>query len=294
MRDPYAVLGVPRSATGDDVKKAYRRLAKRLHPDLNPGNRTIEQQFKEVTAAYELLSDAGKRTQYDRGDIDAGGSNRSRGPASNGFRGSSGARGRPRSAEQDGPSLDEVIAEFLGRGKRRESESAAAAADRPAQALRISFMEAALGGKRRVSLDDGRSVEVTIPPGIDSGQRLRLRGSEGDTFLEIAVDPHPLFTRKQRDVHSEVPVSLVEAVLGATITVPTIAGAVAVKVPQGSNTGSMLRLKGKGIVAPGVAGDHYVRLRVVLPDPPDPELAAFLESWAKSHAYNVRGGVEST
>jgi DnaJ-class molecular chaperone len=195
------------------------------------------------------------------------------------------------------------VAEFLGRGRggagRARPHGAAGQAKAQAEAaqtLRLSFLVAARGGKRRVSLAGGRSIDVTIPAGIESGQKLRLRhpgGSQGDVLLEIEVEPHAVFTRKERDIHVEVPVSLPEAVLGATITVPTIHGAVSLKVPPGSNSGALMRLRGKGIGGDGAAGDQYVKLRVMLPDPPDPELQSFLERWAKSHAYDVRGRLDA-
>jgi DnaJ-class molecular chaperone len=294
MRDPYAVLGVPRGASAEELKTAYRRLAKKLHPDLNPGNRAVEQQFKEVSAAYEFLADPQKRARFDRGEINADGS-----PRGFGFGAGGQARGwQHQAAGADAFSIDELFAEFMGRGKgsagRRGAQHAASPPpDEPAQRVRFSFIEAAKGGKRRVALADGRSVDVTVPPGVESGQKLRLRQPGGDLFLEIEVEPHPLFTRKDRDIHIEVPVSLPEAVLGATITVPTLDGAVSVKVPKGANSGALLRLRGKGIAgAGGSAGDQYVKLRVMLPDPPDPELAKFLERWARDHSYDVRDKFE--
>ena len=170
-------------------------------------------------------------------------------------------------------------------------------------ALRLGFVEAALGGKRRVALADGRAVEIAVPAGIDSGQTLRLKGQgsparrgvpAGDLYLDIEVEPHAFFQRKERDIHLELPVTLTEAVLGATVTVPTIHGSVAVKVPRGSNSGSTLRLKGKGIAeSEGKQGDQYVKLRVVLPDPPDQELTGFLERWGVKHPYHVRGKLGS-
>jgi DnaJ-class molecular chaperone len=291
MRDPYAVLGVPRDASAEELKAAYRRLAKRLHPDLNPGNRAMEQRFKEATAAYELLSDPAKRARFDRGEIDSDGGERMRGFR---YAGSGARRGRA-AADADGFSLDEVIAEFLGRGRRQGTEPPRPTASETAaaQSLRLSFVEAALGGRRRVALADGRTLEVTIPPGVETGQRLRLRSAGGDIYLDVEVEQHPFYTRKERDVHIEIPVTVVEAVLGATITVPTIHGAVSIKVPPGSNSGSLLRLKGKGIAAPAGAGDQYVKLKVVLPDPPDPELRGFLERWAQNHPYAVRGKLDA-
>ena len=282
MRDPYAVLGVARDTADDQLKRAYRKLAKRLHPDLNPGKRGIEQQFKEITAAYDFLSDPAKRARYDRGEIGPDGAERMQGfrrPAP------AGAGGSARAAVAGFGGLDDIIAEFLGRGGRRGPEA-------PAQKLKVSFLDAARGGKRRIALADGRALDVTIPAGIEAGQRLRLHGPAGDTYLEIEVEPHPLFTRKDRDIHIEVPVTLVEAVLGATITVPTIHGAVALKVPRGSNSGATLRLRGKGLPGTPNAGDQYVKLKVTLPDPPDPELVRFLEGWSADHAYDVRGKLD--
>jgi DnaJ-class molecular chaperone len=286
MRDPYAVLGVAKDASDDAIKKAYHKLAKKLHPDMNPGHRGKEQQFKEVSAAYDLLSDPAKRARFDRGEIDAGGAER-------GFR-PQGGRAHQR-AGAGGFSFDEIIAEILGRG-RRESEERVGDID---QRLRLPFVEAALGGKRRVALADGRTIEVAIPAGIDSGQTLRLRGQgppgprglpPADLYLEVEVEPHAFYQRKERDIQVELPVTLGEAVLGATVEVPTIHGPVAVKVPRGSNSGATLRLKGKGITGgQGKPGDQYVKLRVMLPDAPDAELTSFLERWCAKHPYAVRG-----
>jgi DnaJ-class molecular chaperone len=305
MRDPYTVLGVARSASDDEIKKAYRKLAKKLHPDLNPGKKAIEQQFKEITAAYDFLSDPQKRARYDRGEIGPDGAEKMQfrqpgGNFSGGFGGGPFGSARARAGAGAGQGnasaggggfgggLDDIIAEFLGRGARKPG-----GAEAPAQKLRIGFLEAARGGKHRVALSDGRAVAVTIPAGIEAGQKLRLKDPRaGEVFLEIEIEPHPLFTRKDRDIHVDIPVTLVEAVLGATITVPTIHGAVAVKVPRGSNSGATLRLKGKGIATNGTSGDQLVKLRVTLPDPPDPELVKFLERWSAGHAYEVRGKMD--
>ncbi len=295
MKDPYAVLGVARDASEDDIKKAYHRLAKKLHPDLNAGNQAHEQQFKEVTAAYDLLSDAGKRARYDRGEIDPSGAARH-----SGFR-QAGARAYRRASES-AFSFDDIITEILGRGRFGQGAAEEERLGDASQKLRVTFLEAARGAKRRLQLSDGRAIEIGIPAGIESGQTLRLRGQgaraprgvrPGDIYLEIEVEPHPLFERKNGDIHIEIPVSLPEAVLGATITVPTIHGPVALKVPRGANSGSPLRLKGKGIHAAAGQGDQYVKLRVVLPDPPDAELSSFLERWGAKHPYDVRGKLET-
>jgi DnaJ-class molecular chaperone len=293
MRDPYAVLGVARDASEDDIKKAYRRLAKKLHPDLSPGNRANEQQFKEVTAAYDLLSDAAKRARFDRGEVDGAGGDR----GAAGFR-TDGARAYRRAAGT-GFSFEEIIAELLGRGRDAGPAGGAETESGPAQKLHLGFVEAALGGKRRITLAGGREVEITVPAGIATGQTLRLRQgrlrgwASDEILLEVAVEPHPHFRRKGNDIHIELPVTVTEAVLGATVPVPTLRGSAAVKVPRGSNSGSTLRLKGRGIAAEGKTGDQYVKLRIVLPDPPDPELTAFLERWGPAHGYDVRGKLGS-
>jgi DnaJ-class molecular chaperone len=293
MKNPYVVLGVARNASDDELKRAYRRLAKRLHPDVNPNNPLVEQQFRELSTAYELLTDPVQRQRFDNGEIDADGRER-------GFnRPPPGARAdRPTSS--DGHTLDELLQEFLDRG--RKTAGSARASAKPAEpppaaptvrALALSFLEATRGGKRPVALSDGRTVEVAVPPGIETGQKLRLRDPKaGEILLEVAVEPHPLFTRQGRDIHIELPVTLAEAMLGATITVPTIHGAVALKVPRGSNSGSLLRLRGKGVATPDAGGDQYVKLKVLLPDPPDPELTAFIERWAQRHGYRVRDSLD--
>ena len=235
------------------------------------------------------MSDTAKRARFDRGEIDGGGTERN-----GGFR-AEGARAYRSAAAGSSFSFEEIIAELLGRG-RDGGASAEQPATGPTHKLHLGFVEAALGGKRRVILPDRRDVEITVPAGIDTGQTLRLRSGGGrwrgaaeETLLEIVVEPHPHFRREGHDIHLKLPVTVTEAVLGATVTVPTLRGSAAVKVPRGSNSGSTLRLKGRGIAADGKTGDQYVKLQVVLPDPPDAELTAFLERWGAKHAYEVRG-----
>ena len=299
-RDPYQVLGVSRSASADDIKKAYRQLAKELHPDLNPGRAEIEQRFKEINAAYDFLSDPGRRARFDRGDIDASGSERPAGFGSRGTR-TGGARARP---EGYGFDPDDLFNDLFN-GRRRGGTGAGGAGDFKTRgsdvtySLTIPFIEAALGTKRRVALSTGKSIDVAIPPGTEDQQKLRLKGQglggigggpPGDAIVEVWVEGHPLFRRQGADIHVEIPVSLPEAVLGASILVPTIEGTVSLKVPAGSNTDTTLRLRGKGAVdqTSGARGDQYVKLRVVLPDPPDQELADLIATWARTASYNPR------
>lgn len=299
MADPYKVLGVARGASDEDIKRAYRKLAKKLHPDLNPGDKKIETQFKETTAAYDLLSDAEKRRKYDRGEIDEHGQ-----PKAQRFNHRPGAaggqrRGRGFGFEAEEGFSDDLFGDFFGFGKGDAGNIKLKGADVSYQ-VRVPFLEAVLGTKQRLQLADGKNLEVQLPPGTDTGQTLRLKGQglpgrggapAGDAFVEITVEPHPVFSRDGNDVLVELPITLYEAVLGASINVPTIDGKVAVKVPPGSNSGTQLRLRGRGIQAGkgGQRGDQYVRLVVVLPKEVDGDLKAAIEASAENHPYKVRG-----
>ncbi len=298
MRDPYQILGVPKSASADEIKSAYRKLAKKLHPDVNPGKKDVEQKFKEVTAAYDLLSDAPKRARFDRGEIDAMGNERAFSHADTGPFGGS---GNWRNRAQDDPFAqfggEDIFAEFMGGGRGRRGAANIRGPD-VTYSLAIPFIEACLGGKRRVTLSNGKSIDVTIPPGTDEGHKLRLRGQgmagmgggpAGDAIIEMHIEPHQFFTRKDSDIHLDVPISLPEALLGASIKVPTLEGSVALKVPKGANSGGVLRLKGKGVpVADGNKGDMFVKFTVVLPEPPPEDLTEYIEKWAKKNAYDPR------
>lgn len=296
MADPYQILGVSKSATADEIKSAYRKLAKKLHPDVNPGRKDIEQKFKDVTAAYDLLSDAPKRARYDRGEIDAQGQERGFGGGGQQWRNYSQAGGDPFAQYgAGGVNMEDILSEFFGaaRGKKRGGPQRGADVT---YSLAVPFVEACLGGKRRVTLSSGKTIDVTVPPGTNEGDKLRLRGqgegsgsSAGDAIIEIHVEPHQFFVRKDNDIHLDAPISLPEAVLGASIKVPTLDGSVAVKVPKGANSGTVLRLKGKGIPSTkGSRGDMFVKLAVMLPDPPPEDLSEWMEKWAKKNAYDPR------
>ncbi len=303
IRDPYQVLGVTKSASADDIKKAYRKLAKQHHPDLKPGSAGNEDRFKEISAAYTLLSDTQKRARYDRGEIDASGQERHAGFGSRTAHGGARSRAHAQGAEDGAGWGDDWFSDLFG-GRRRPGAAGGSAGAKArgtdiAYSVTVPFLEAANGTKRRISLSNGKSIDVAIPPGTEDQQKLRLKGQglaglggalAGDAIVEVHVEPHPHFTRQDGDILVEVPITINEAVLGATIRVPTVSGPVAVKVPPGSNTGSTLRLRGKGVVSQVTkqAGDQYVKLKVVLPDPPDAELVQFMEKWSKTRSYDVR------
>ena len=300
MRDPYEVLGVSRKASQDEIKAAYRNLAKKLHPDLNPGNEKIEQQFKEVSQAYGLLSDPKTRAKFDRGEIDASG--QETGPRGGFYRayaeGGRGEKYQPFDFGED-ISVEDIFSEFLG-GARMRGGRRRRTAQRGADvnyAIKVSFDEAANGATKRVRLSDGKTLDVKIPAGTEDKQVLRLKqqghpgkagGAAGDALIEVEVEPHPYFKREGLDIRLELPVSLQEVVLGATVPVPTIKGKVTMKIPSGSNTDTTLRLKGKGIQAGEESGDQLVTLKIVLPDRQDAQLEDFVKRWAGFNAFDPR------
>lgn len=289
MLDPYRLLGVSRTASQDDIKRAYRKLVKELHPDVNPGDTIVEARFKEVLGAYDLLSDPDKRARYDRGEIDGQGRER----PSPGF-----GRGQGRSRRAGG-------GPFQGFGSRdifddlfRRPGPKANGTD-VSYTLTVDFAEAVLGTKQRLTLSSGRQIEVTVPPGTQDGETLRLKGqglgglgggAGGDALVVITVTPHAVLTRRNGDIHAEIPVTLHEAVLGGTVEVPTVDGRVSLRIPAGSNTGSTLRLKGKGVPDRRGAkrGNQYVTLKVVLPDTQDGALRDFVSRWRPAGPYEPR------
>jgi DnaJ-class molecular chaperone len=323
MTDPYQLLGVAKTASEAEIKSAYRKLAKKLHPDVNPGRKDIEQKFKEVSAAYDILSDPAKRARYDRGEIDGGGNEKPFGGG--GYRSYGGGdpfahmRNRGGAGRQGGgdsfggaAGMEDFFAEFFGGAGRAPGagfgRGRTAAPEKGADVsytLTIPFTEACLGGKQRVTLENKKTIDVTVPAGSTDGDKLRLRGlgevgaggprggDSGDAIFEIRVKPHAFFVRKENEIHLEAPISLIEAASGATIHVPTLDGQVAVKVPKGANTGTVLRLKGKGVPSAkgqgaGTAGDMFVKLKIMLPEPMPQDLADLIEKWGKKNAYDPR------
>jgi DnaJ-class molecular chaperone len=281
---------VKKDATQDDIQKAYRRLAKKLHPDLNPGNKGAEEKFKEVAAAYDLLSDPDKRARFDRGEVDASGAERPRRQYYRDFADQGGWSAYTNNSGfsdfGDFAGTDDILSEIFGRegraGRRRRGQDVR-------YHLELSFLDAVNGGKQSLVLPDGTTLDVSIPPGTRDGQTLRLKGkgrpaagegSPGDALIEISVLPHPYFARKGDDIYLDLPISLKEAVLGAKIKVPTPSGTVTAAVPKWSSTGRVLRLKGRGVPrSDGSKGDQYVTLKLVLPQKPDPQLEKFVAQW---------------
>jgi DnaJ-class molecular chaperone len=293
MTDPYETLGVSKTASADDIQKAYRNLAKKLHPDLNPGDKSAEEKFKDVSAAYDLLGDAEKRGRYDRGEIDAQGAEKPQRRYYRDFadRGEAG----PFTSDRGFADLNDadILSEIFG---RRGATMKMRGGD-VRYHLAVDFLSAVNGAKPQLALPDGSEITVTIPPGTRDGQVLRLKGKgrpgynggePGDALIEIEVRPHPVFKRDDDDIRIELPITLAEAVLGGKVKAPTTTGAVMLTVPKGANSGTVLRLKGKGIAkTQGGHGDQYVTLKVVLPDRPDPELEEFV-----AHAYDPRQAME--
>lgn len=286
--DPYAALGLGRTANADEIRRAYRKLAKELHPDVRPGDKAAEDRFKRATAAFNLLSEPASKGRYDRGEIDADGNERmafgSRPHARQGARAGAGAGpGGPAGAEFD---LGDIFSDLFGSGAGARGYTRMRGRD-VRFSLDIDFLDAVNGAKRRVSLAEGRTLDVNIPPGVESGQVLRLKGQGGpgvqggpggDALVELSVRPHPFFRRDGQDVHMDLNVSLTEVVEGARVQVPTPSGPVSLTIPAGANSGKLLRLKGKGV---GGAGDQIVRLTVMLPEPVDEEIKKFVKKWPK-------------
>jgi DnaJ-class molecular chaperone len=292
--DPYRVLGVERTASREDIQKAYRALAKKLHPDLHPGDAKAEDRFKAVSAAYGLLNDPDKRARYDRGEIDASGGERPQRTYYRQFADS--GPDHPYHAQgafADLGDIGDVFADLFGNARGGTRARGGDVRYR----LDVDFLDAVNGTTRRVTMPDGRTLDVAIPPGMRDGQVLRLKGQgapgprgSGDALVEVHVAPHPDFERRGDDIHVTVAISLPEAVLGARIPVHTTDGTVTVTVPKKADGGTTLRLRGKGVPTgrDGKRGDQYVHLRIAMPETIDPELKAFMRDWGKNHGYDPR------
>ncbi len=278
--DLYSMLGVSRTASEDDIRRAYRRLAKELHPDVNSGKQA-EEQFKKVSAANDILSDPERRRQYDRGEINANGE-----PAY-AARTSRGARAGTRTPDDFGGFAD-VFTDIFGTGR------AHGRGQDVRYSLDVDFLEAVNGAKKRVTLPEGGVLDLTVPEGVQDGQVLRLKGKggvgveRGDALVEIKVRPDPTFKRTGDDIAFEVPVTIDEAVLGGKIEVLTVQGRVQLTLPKVTSSGQVFRLKGKGVrnASSSVTGDSLVTIRIVMPPAIDESLSYFFSEWRQKHRYD--------
>ncbi len=277
-KDLYAILGVSRGASHDDIRRAYKRKAKQLHPDLHPDDEVKSDAFKAVSAAYEILGDEAKRKQYDSGEIDSDGNPK-------GFAGGqpSGFGGGFHPGSAQGDPFEDILSGMFGGGRRRPGPRKGADMR---YRVEVAFEDAVLGAKREMMMADGRTLNVSIPAGIETGRTLRLKsqgqpsrsgGPPGDALLEVSVRESAIWTRDGNDLRMVVSVPLRTAILGGSVDVQTPAGVVTLKIPEGSNTGATLRLRGKGVQSRSKPGHLYVRLEVVIEDPRD----TGLRSWAK-------------
>lgn len=312
MANPYTLLGVSKSASQEEIKQAYRKLARKMHPDLNPNDPKAEDKFKEISSAYDILSDPEKRKRYDAGEIDENGKERPRfgfgygsgGPYQNqgaGFEGFNFDFGAAQGAGKKRSGFD-FFSEMFGGAAAEGGEDIFSNLRRRSRKMQgenvnydlpVSFLDAALGKEKEIALPNGKVLNVKIPAGTADKTVLRLKGQgapgigggpNGDALIRILVQAHPYFTRSDNDVLLDVPITLKEAVLGAKVTIPTLEGKVALTVPPYSNTGSVLRLRGKGIKTKNTTGDLLVKLQIVLPDKPDGELTRFMQEWTPAAA----------
>ena len=318
MANPYTLLGVPKTASQEEIKQAYRKLARKMHPDLNPNDPSAEDKFKQVSSAYDLLSDPAKRKRFDNGEIDENGKERpgygfgygggnpfnGAGSGFGGFNFDFGTTGQNKSSGKKRSGFDFFSEMFGGAAdggddvfanmKRRSS--AKTQGENINYDLSVSFLDAALGKEKEISLPNGKVLNVKIPAGTADKAVLRLKGqgavgigggTNGDALIHILVQPHPYFTRSDNNILLDVPVSLKEAVLGAKVTIPTLEGKVSLTVPPNSSSGSVLRLRGKGIKNKDKTGDLLVKLYIVLPEKPDKELTEFIQDW-KTSSFDPR------
>jgi len=301
MSDPYTILGIERNASQSDIKLAYRKLAKKYHPDSNVGDAQAEAKFSQVTQAYEVLGDKAKRAQFDNGEIDDEGKPKGFGfGGGNPYGGSSGQH--PFGGGGGNFRPEDIFAEIFG--SRQGQASARAQATRGHDVnytIQVEFTEAALGTSRRVELSNGRKIDMKIPAGLTDGQQIRLKGQgqpganggpAGDAIVKVTVAPSTLFSRDGFNVKIDLPITLYEAVLGASLRVPTLDGEVNLKIPKNTNSGKVLRLKGKGAgknASLSQRGDLLYTVRIVLPEARDERLESLMEDWRQAKPYSARG-----
>jgi len=311
MRDPYKVLGVSKDTSAADLKKTYRKLAMKLHPDQNPDDEKVADKFKEVSAAYALLSDKNMKARFDRGEINPDGSEKgfagyhqhAGAGVGNPFGGMGGARG----GFGAGFDAEDLFSSLFGnKAKMRQPKTRRKGADKTYN-ISIHFVDAVLGSKKQVKLENGKTLSINTPVNVKEGQQIRLKrqgvasiggGASGDALIEVHIKNHGFFTLKGNDIHMDLPITLDEAVLGGKVTVPTISSKIALKVPENSSSGKIMRLKGKGAADPKTKkkGDQLVKLMIMLPSSPDSELEKSVEKWStkqkKDYLKNIRGHLE--
>jgi DnaJ-class molecular chaperone len=309
-KDPYTILGVSRTASQDEIKNAYRKLAKKHHPDLNPGNKSAEALFKEINSAYEKVGTAEERAKFDRGGDEetmrAEEASRARAQSSYYQSQQQGGGGRYSSqfdfGDQSYGTNDFFENLFRGRQGGASARPGPVGGSDALYRMDVSFRDSILGADREITLPDaGKKLQIKVPPGVSSGSRLRFKnqgnagmggGPAGDAYVEISVQPQEGFKREGKDVIAELPVSFIEALLGAEIETPTLDGLVMLKIPPGVSTGTRLRVRGKGVRTPADPGDQIVVLKVVTPKKVDPELQAAIRSWNGKFSYNPRQEAE--
>jgi DnaJ-class molecular chaperone len=319
MRDPYEVLGVPRGASAAAIKSAYRKLAKKHHPDANKNDPKSAARFSELNSANEIIGDEDKRKQFDRGEIDAegkprfqgfpgGGDPRARGASPGGFQshtfrtGGAGAGGFG-----GGGGFEDILNSMFGgagaRGARPgaggtfEFDPGSVALDLDLSvAMTVSLEEAVKGAEKRIRLPTGKELNVRIPAGVTAGQQIRLKGQgetaaghpPGDLLITVSIAPHAFFKVDGSDLRVDLPITLYEAVLGGKIRAPTLGSAVELSIPKNTSSGRTFRLKGKGLPKPGSSGDLFVTTRIMLPEGNDAELEMLMQKWRDGHPYNPR------
>jgi DnaJ-class molecular chaperone len=320
MRDPYEVLGVPRGANAAAIKSAFRKLAKKHHPDSNKNDPKAAERFAELNTANEILGDEDKRKQFDRGEIDAEGKPRFTGFPGGGAGGRAGGPGGFESytfrtggggpGGMGGGGFEDILNSMFanaGRGGARggagraspfEFETGGVGLDLDVNvAMSVSLEEAVKGGDKRVRLPTGKELNVKVPAGVIEGQQIRLRGQgetaqghpPGDLLITVHVAPHPYFKVDGSDIRLDLPITLYEAVLGGKVRVPTLGGAVELSIPKNTSSGRTFRLKGKGLPKQGgTTGDLFVTTRIMLPDGNDADLEALMQKWRDGHPYNPR------
>jgi DnaJ-class molecular chaperone len=312
MRDPYEVLGVPRGASAAAIKSAYRKLAKKHHPDSNKNDPKAAERFSEINSANEIVGDEDKRKQFDRGEIDAEGKPRFQGFPGGDPRGRAGGAGGFESHSfrtgggAGGAGFEDILNSMFGGtarggrpggGRTFEFNTGGIGLDLDLNvAMTVSLEESVKGGEKRVRLPTGKELNVRIPAGVTAGQQIRLKGQgetapghpPGDLLITVSIAPHPFFKVDGSDLRIDLPITLYEAVLGGKVRVPTLGSAVELSIPKNTSSGRTFRLKGKGMPKAGGTGDLFVSTRIILPDGNDAELEALMEKWRDGHPYNPR------